>query len=119
MSPATPFPFESVSESPGLLKGISRFAWIAWSLPWVFFALTYMMLPGYIVPFLNHPITRVVLIGSLAWETLGAAFLCRFNNIWARSSLICFFVLPSILLPVVACILLANLSCGCHLHHRY
>jgi tight adherence protein B len=50
------------------------------SLPYLVTLLTYLISPGYIVPFLNHPIARLVLLGLVIWEALGAWILLKMTS---------------------------------------
>lgn len=47
------------------------------SLPYFITAMTYVMAPGYITPFLNHPIARIVFIAMIIWEAIGAWILVK------------------------------------------
>lgn len=40
-------------------------------LPYFITGMTWMMAPGYMVPFLNHPIARIVFIAMIIWEGIG------------------------------------------------
>jgi tight adherence protein B len=40
-------------------------------LPYFITGMTYMMAPGYMIPFLNHPVARIVFIGMIIWEGIG------------------------------------------------
>ncbi len=40
-------------------------------LPYFIMLVTYIMTPGYLVPFLNHPIARIILILLVIWEGIG------------------------------------------------
>jgi tight adherence protein B len=40
-------------------------------LPYFITGMTYLMAPGYIIPFLNHPVARIVFIGMIIWEGIG------------------------------------------------
>ncbi len=50
------------------------------SLPYCITFLTYLISPGYIVPFLNHPIARIVLIALVCWEGVGAWILIKMTT---------------------------------------
>lgn len=50
------------------------------SLPYLVTLLTYVITPGYIIPFLNHPIARIVLIVLICWECLGAFILVKMTT---------------------------------------
>lgn len=50
------------------------------SLPYFITAMTYVMAPGYITPFLNHPIARIVFIVMMLWEALGAWILLKMTT---------------------------------------
>ncbi|HEY9683746.1 MAG TPA: type II secretion system F family protein [Oculatellaceae cyanobacterium] len=49
-------------------------------LPYVITLVTYVATPGYIVPFLNHPIARIVMIVLVLWEGLGFYILIRLTT---------------------------------------
>ncbi len=38
------------------------------------------MAPGYITPFLNHPIARIVFIAMMVWEAVGAWILVKMTT---------------------------------------
>jgi tight adherence protein B len=40
-------------------------------LPYFITFMTYLMAPGYMTPFLNHPVARIVFIGMIIWEGIG------------------------------------------------
>ena len=40
-------------------------------LPYFIMIVTYVLTPGYLVPFLNHPIARLILILLIIWECIG------------------------------------------------
>jgi len=50
------------------------------SLPYFITAMTYVMAPGYITPFLNHPIARIVFIAMMIWEGIGAYILVKMTT---------------------------------------
>lgn len=49
-------------------------------LPYGITALTYVMTPGYIIPFFNHPIARIVFISLVIWECIGFWFLMKLTT---------------------------------------
>lgn len=49
-------------------------------LPYFITAMTYLMTPGYITPFLNHPIARLVFLGMILWEFLGFWILIKMTT---------------------------------------
>ena len=50
------------------------------ALPYFITAMTYIITPGYITPFLNHPIARLVFIGMMIWEAIGAWILVKMTT---------------------------------------
>jgi tight adherence protein B len=46
-------------------------------LPYFITGMTWMMAPGYILPFLNHPVGRIVFIGGMIWEAIGFYILMK------------------------------------------
>jgi tight adherence protein B len=46
-------------------------------LPYFITGMTWIMAPGYILPFLNHPIGRIVFIGGMIWEGIGFYILLK------------------------------------------
>ncbi len=50
------------------------------SLPYFITAMTYVMAPGYITPFLNHPIARIIFIAMMIWEAIGAYILVKMTT---------------------------------------
>ena len=50
------------------------------SLPYLIILLTYLISPGYIVPFLNHPIARIILFVLIAWEFIGAWIMIKMTT---------------------------------------
>lgn len=50
------------------------------SLPYFITGMTYVMAPGYIGPFLNHPIARIVFIVMMIWEAIGAYILVKMTT---------------------------------------
>jgi tight adherence protein B len=49
-------------------------------LPYGITLMTYLATPGYIVPFLNHPVARVVMIGLVIWEAIGFWILMKLTT---------------------------------------
>jgi tight adherence protein B len=49
-------------------------------LPYGITGMTYMMTPGYIIPFFNHPIARIVFIGLILWEFVGFWILMKLTT---------------------------------------
>lgn len=49
-------------------------------LPWGITAITYIFSPGYITPFFNHPIARLVFIALAFWEMIGAYILIKMTT---------------------------------------
>jgi tight adherence protein B len=49
-------------------------------LPYGITLMTYVATPGYIVPFLNHPIARLVLFALVCWEALGFWILMKLTT---------------------------------------
>lgn len=50
------------------------------SLPYLITLLTYVISPGYIVPFLNHPVARIVLFVLVVWEFFGGWILIKMTT---------------------------------------
>lgn len=49
-------------------------------LPYGITLMTYLASPGYIIPFLNHPIARIVLIALVLWEAFGFWILMKMTT---------------------------------------
>jgi tight adherence protein B len=49
-------------------------------LPYFITGMTLMITPGYITPFLNHPVARIVFIGLMIWEFIGAWILVKMTT---------------------------------------
>jgi tight adherence protein B len=49
-------------------------------LPYGITLMTYVATPGYIVPFLNHPIARLVMFGLVCWEAVGFWILMKLTT---------------------------------------
>lgn len=50
------------------------------ALPYFITAITYAFAPGYIMPFLNHPIARIIFIAMMIWEAVGAYILVKMTT---------------------------------------
>ncbi|MBY0359379.1 MAG: type II secretion system F family protein [Candidatus Obscuribacterales bacterium] len=50
------------------------------ALPYFITVMTYWIAPGYIMPFLNHPIARIVFIAMMIWEGIGAYILVKMTT---------------------------------------
>lgn len=50
------------------------------ALPYFITAMTYVITPGYITPFLNHPIARLVFFAMMIWEAIGAYILVKMTT---------------------------------------
>lgn len=51
-----------------------------WILPWGPLALSYLAVPGFVVPFLNHPIAQKFMIAILVWQAFCCLLAARTNN---------------------------------------
>lgn len=49
-------------------------------LPYLITIVTYVMTPGYIVPFLNHPVARIVMAVLICWELFGFWILMKMTT---------------------------------------
>ena len=49
-------------------------------LPYFITGMTWIMAPGYILPFLNHPIGRIAFIGGMLWEGIGFWILMKLTT---------------------------------------
>jgi len=49
-------------------------------LPYIITLFTYWVSPGYIIPFLNHPIARIVLFVLVGWEAIGFFLLMKMTT---------------------------------------
>ncbi len=49
-------------------------------LPYFITAMTYLIAPGFIQPFLNHPLARIVLFAMMVWEAIGAYILVKMTT---------------------------------------
>lgn len=67
----------------------------------LYLLLTYIMAPGYIIPFLNHPIGKIVFLGLLAWHILGSLLFARTNNFLLRLAIFIIFSMPLIIVPMI------------------
>lgn len=50
------------------------------ALPYFITVMTYWIAPGYIMPFLNHPVARIVFIIMMIWEAIGAYILVKMTT---------------------------------------
>ncbi len=78
--------------------GISIFAYVG----------TYLLLPGYLFPFLVNKFCLAIILISLAWQALGSALTLvlpamkpGWKRIIARIMFILIFVCPNFLLPII------------------
>jgi tight adherence protein B len=46
-------------------------------LPYFITFMTWLMAPGYMTPFLNHPVARIVFIAMIIWEGIGFYILMK------------------------------------------
>jgi hypothetical protein len=63
--------------------------------------LQYMAAPGFIVPFLNHPIAQKVLLAAFAWLVVGFFMMLRAKKPWQFAVLTFIFPLPVLFLPML------------------
>ncbi len=49
-------------------------------LPYGITLMTYLATPGYIVPFLNHPVARIVMVALVCWEGIGFWILMKLTT---------------------------------------
>ncbi|MBX9720795.1 MAG: hypothetical protein K2X81_05340 [Candidatus Obscuribacterales bacterium] len=74
---------------------------IFWILPWIILGVTCICSPSYIIPFLNHPTGRLVMLLVFAWETLGCLLLARYRHAIVWVAVMMFCILPAILVPML------------------
>lgn len=84
---------------------------LLWILPWLLMILVYLVSPGYMVPFLDYPVARMVLIGLFVWESAGCFLLFRFKHPLVWIAVILFCIMPALLIhllgPAIWTILIA------------
>jgi hypothetical protein len=56
--------------------------------------LYYLAVPGFIVPFLNNPVVRLITPSLIAWQLIGTRFLSRCSSFWRWVVLFTVFMLP-------------------------
>ncbi|MDZ4836471.1 MAG: hypothetical protein SGJ27_22070 [Candidatus Melainabacteria bacterium] len=61
----------------------------------------YIATPGFVIPFLNHPIARWVLLFAFFWLVIGFLVMKRYNRNWQILIAQCLFTLPVALLPML------------------
>jgi hypothetical protein len=54
----------------------------------------YLLTPGYVVPFLNHPIARIAIMFLIVWHAFGLWFFSRTPNTVLQTFIIAAFVTP-------------------------
>ena len=70
---------------------------VFWVLPVLVLLMTWVATPGYIGPFLNHPVARIMLLGSLSIHTLLCGLLGLSSSLkWHIAIKITFVVLSAI-----------------------
>lgn len=50
------------------------------ALPYFITGMTYMMTPGYIIPFFNNPIARIIFVALVIWECIGFFILMKLTT---------------------------------------
>jgi hypothetical protein len=73
-------------------RPVTTAIWFA--LPFAPGLLNFLLAPGYLFPFLNHPMARVVLLAFVAWNFLGAWFFSRTSNRLLQVLIVLFFTTP-------------------------
>jgi hypothetical protein len=71
------------------------------SAPFFLTGLSLVMAPGFIVPFLNHPVARIVVLLATIWHLSGCWLYTRTNLIALRALIIMVFSLPLLLAPML------------------
>lgn len=62
--------------------------------------------PGFMVPFLNHPVARLILLGACVWMVVGYFVNLRYTRGWQRILTFIVFPLPVFLLPMWGLVLM-------------
>lgn len=66
--------------------------------PLLYLLVMYISTPGYIIPFLNHPICRLVTLVGLFWMVVGFGLMFTARKTWQFVVLWIFFQLPVIVM---------------------
>lgn len=60
-----------------------------------------LMAPGFLLPFMNHPVGHLITIASCLWSMLGICLLWRSTKIWQYVLEVLFFAFPVTLTPMI------------------
>jgi hypothetical protein len=74
--------------------------WSFWPIAWI--AFVYLISPGFIIPFLNHPIGRLMQLAGLVWLLIGFFVRRKCSKWWQRLIATLIFSLPVALIPLLA-----------------
>lgn len=71
--------------------------------PYVPLVFSYMAAPGFIIPFLNNPIARIILAILVFWNLIGIYWLLKYDvrSIILRAFILLLFGLPLLLAPML------------------
>lgn len=61
----------------------------------------YLMWPGLVTPFLNHPVFRVVILFAALWLVIGFLFMRKHNKTWQIGFAQIVFTIPVMMLPIL------------------
>jgi hypothetical protein len=84
---------------------IKSACWSFWPVP--LFVIQYLLAPGLIIPFLNHPIVRFIELGAFVWLVLGFLVMNKWSKWWQRLIATFIFPLPVALLPALGPVVVA------------
>lgn len=78
--------------------------------PIIFLFMCWLCVPGYVIPFYNHPIGRLAILVLLLWSFIGMGIMFTARKLWQYSLLSIVFQLPVMLLVALgpACLTISS-----------
>lgn len=67
--------------------------------------LTYILVPGYVIPFLNNPYARLVILFGLIWLVIGFFVIGRCSRLWQTLLAQLVFAIPFMLMIMIGPVL--------------
>lgn len=66
--------------------------------PIIFLFMCWLCIPGYVIPFYNHPVCRIAILALLLWSFIGMGIMFTARKLWQYALMSFVFQLPVMLL---------------------
>lgn len=92
---------KSIVQDPPDMRVSHRIALLMFILPWGPHLMGYIIAPGFLMPFFNHPVAQKMMIGLFIWQVLCCLLAARTNNRVLQFVLAAVSAPPVVLAPML------------------